>query len=176
MAGQPDRRAVALSVTGSSCQLQVALEHLRYAVHAAVAEGATARECGYRTRAVTVDTALLDETVRLAGRTEAEDFQPQPDERREPVVDLWQVDLIGPDPGVLPQPPRHLRAALEDVVQWPVQREAASRGYTAGKPRHVDRWVRQVFGTIGGGDHECGHAVNGDVAVVAADWVEKHWR
>src|SRR4051794_1682286 len=108
MTRQTDRHAVALSVAGSSRQLQVALQHLRYSVHASVAQRSPARQYRQRAGKIAVDAAVPDEAVRVSGRAEAEALEPEPDEGREAVVQLRQLDVTRPHTGALPQPARHL--------------------------------------------------------------------
>jgi hypothetical protein len=88
VAGHADRCPLPLPLRGSPRQLQVALEHLRDAVHAPVAEGAAPGQHRQRAGAVAVDAAVLHEAVRLPHRAEPEHLEPEIDERREPVVEL----------------------------------------------------------------------------------------
>src|SRR5438270_14006711 len=103
MAGEANGDVLALAITGSARQLQVALEHLRHAVHPAVAEGAATGKGGHRAGPVAVDAAVLDEAVRLAGRADTERLEPEPDEGREAVIHLGQVDVARSHAGVVPQ-------------------------------------------------------------------------
>ncbi len=56
----------ALAVSGPPRELEVALEHLRHAVHSPVAQRAPARQGRDRSSAVAVDASVGYELVRLA--------------------------------------------------------------------------------------------------------------
>jgi hypothetical protein len=76
VAGEPYLDTVALAVLGAARQLQVALEHLRYAVHAAIAQCATAGEHRERAWLIAVNVSVLNEPVRLALGAKPEHLQP----------------------------------------------------------------------------------------------------
>ena len=56
-------------------------------------------------------------------RAEAERLEPEVDERREAVVELGQVDVVGPEPGRAPTAARGLEPRVHDVVERPVRRQ-----------------------------------------------------
>src|SRR6478752_5777713 len=97
-------RHVPLPVPCATRQLQVALEHLGHAVHAAVAQRAPTRQRWDGARSVAVDAAGVHETVRFAGRAEAQRLEPEPHERRKAVVDLGQVYVGDGEPSFAPEP------------------------------------------------------------------------
>ena len=155
-------------------ELQITLEHLWDAVHAPVPEGSSAAEHRQRPLAIAVDAAFEHHPVRLADRAQRQRLHPEVHERREPVVDLREVDLRRPEPGPLPQAPRRLLPDLHDVVQGPVQREAVAHRGPRGVPGHVHRTVGKVPGALSRREHERSHAVDGNVAVEPADGVVDH--
>ena len=93
---------------------------------------------------VAVDAAVLHERVRLADGTEAEQLEPEPDERREPVVHLRQVDVGGPDARRAPTAGGPSRRRRHDVVERPVRGQPPGRWGARWRSRHVHRVVRQV--------------------------------
>ena len=98
MARQPEHAIRELALAGASRELEVALEHLRHAVHAPVAERAAAGED--RQSALGGDAAVLDEGVRFADAAVPEGLEPEVDEGREAVVELGQIDVGDRQPGV----------------------------------------------------------------------------
>src|SRR6476660_4424107 len=102
MAGEPDVRVPELTVAGAPRELQVALEHLRDAVHPPVAERPAAGQRG-QAAGGDADPAVADEAVGLSDRAEAERLEPEPHERRESVIDLRHVDVADRQSRVLPE-------------------------------------------------------------------------
>ncbi len=162
-----------LAVAGPARQLEVALEHLGDAVHAPVAERPPPDSAGRAPeRSLSMPPSATKRCASPGGQKPS-DLQPEPHERREPVVHLGQVHVLGPEAGVRPQPTRHLGAAVEDVVEGPVQREAGTRQSAHPIAGYVHRRVRKVSRPFGRREHEGGHTVDGDVAVETTDRIEQ---
>ena len=83
MAGQADAAVVELAISGAAGELEVAVEHLRHAVHAAVAERAAAVQRSQVCRVVTAE-----ELGCLTGLAVTQGFEPIPDEQCSP----WRRD------------------------------------------------------------------------------------
>ena len=171
--GRPRRpRRRPLAVAGPARELEVALEHLRHAVHPAVAERAAAGQRGQRAGRVAVDAAVGDEPVGLADRAEAR----APRARTRRTARTRRRAAAGrPRRGRRRRAPTAGAPSLVPTSWMSSSGQCSGRrcrlGCAAGVAGDVHRPVRQVAGPLGGGEHERGDAVDGDVAVEPADRV-----
>src|SRR5438874_13398708 len=109
-ADEGDVGVLDLARAGAAGGLQGAFDDVPEAVDAAGAEAAA--KGVERQVAVQFDAAVLDEIQRLALLAEAVGFQTVDHRGREAVVDLRDIDILGPETGALPGQFRRTAAAL----------------------------------------------------------------
>ncbi len=120
-----------------------------------------------RQAATELDGAVGDEVLGLALRAEPELLELGQHERREVVVDRRRLDVVGAEPGRLPQLAGHDAHLGDagDVVAVVAAHHVLILGHTLGGGGDDGRLLGQICGALGGGDQQ-GLAAVGLLAAV----------